>query len=131
MAVVAALLLNLPITTGVAAAADNIGHSPEKQEDAKIFLKQKKAEKIIVMLNSMGIDNPEIIEFVNTVNNRTKDGYLMLHQENITEGTVSLRYKLKPAIGIKQLELQYKPQDSNMEYRLHSNSVMVNYKFSF
>ncbi len=128
LAIVAAFLLFQPIGATVAMAAEYPEHL-SKNVDAT--LKQKKAEKILLMLKAIGISDPDIREFAYKVEERTKDGYLMLHQEEVIGGKLSFRYKLKPNVSVRQLELQYVPDDSNFEYTARTNSVMMNYKFNF
>ncbi len=128
LVVVAALLLIQPIKIDVAAAAENPEHFTKH---ANANLKQKKAEKLLMMMKSLGISNPNITALVNTVDANTKNGYLMLHKEDLSSGTLSLSYKLEPKIGVKQLELLYIPKDSNTEYKARTNAVMVNYKLKF
>ncbi len=132
MAVVAALLLIQPAITGVATAADSPEHF-DKYADAT--LKQKKVEKLLAMLRSLGISDPQITSFANEINERHKDGYFMLHQERIetpmSNGSLTLRYATEGKIGIRQLELNYTPDNSHTEYSLRSNAAMVKYKLRF
>ncbi len=129
LAVAAALLLIQPIEMGVATAAENPEHLTK---DAGVSLKQKKSEKILIMLKALGISDPSLTEFVNNVEGRTKNGYLTLHQEDdVLGGTLSFRYEMKAKIGTKQIELHYAPKDSNFEYKARTNSVMMNYKLRF
>ncbi|MEZ5691540.1 MAG: hypothetical protein R3D71_07740 [Rickettsiales bacterium] len=127
-AIVVALLLDLLIWSDVAIAADKNRHS---SENVKVELKRKKMEKLLIMMNTVGVDNPKIISFIQIVNKHTKDGYLTLHKREMYDGTLSLRYKLSPKINSKQIELRYVPDDSNFEYSAKTNSLMVNYKFRF
>ncbi len=126
--VVAALLLVQPVKVNVAVAAENPEHF-NKHADAS--LKQKKSEKLLMMMKSIGISDPNLTALVNIVDANTKNGYLTLHQEEIAGGTLSFSYKLEPKIGMKQLELLYVPKDSHVEYRARTNSVSVNYKLKF
>lgn len=131
LAVVAALLLAF-IITNVATAAENPEHFT-KLADAKF--KSKKSEKILKMIKAVGISDPDITNLVNQMDERTKDGYLTLHQEKIDGGTLggtlSLRYELHSGVKVKQLELRYAPDNSNMEYTARKSAVMANYKFKF
>jgi hypothetical protein len=131
LAVVAALLLIQP-TIKVATAADNSKHF-DKYADAP--RKQKKVDKILAMLRSLGISDPEITAFAHEINDRRKDGYFMLRQERIetplSEGNLTFRYVSDGKIGIKRLELNYTPDDSHTEYSLRTNAAMVTYKLRF
>jgi hypothetical protein len=132
--VVAALLLALPplTTADVAVAADESGDLPPAERgDAASKHNSKKAQRTIVMLSALGLAHPLVTEMVYEVDGRTKNGYFMLHEERYAEGQVSLRYQLVPKIGIKQLELRYAPDESNVEYTVRSNAVMVNYRLAF
>ncbi len=126
--VVAALLLVQPVRVNVAVAAENPEHF---NKHANGSLKQKKSEKLLMMMKSIGISDPNITALVNIVDANTKNGYLTLHQEEIAGGTLSFSYKLEPKIGVKQLEILYVPKDSHVEYRARTNSVSVNYKWKF
>ncbi len=133
LAVVAALLLiQLTIILCVAAAAENPEHL-DKYANAPI--KQKKVEKLLAMLRSIGISDPQITSFANEINERHKDGYFMLREERIetpmSEGNLTLRYATDRGVGIRQLELNYSPDDSHTEYSIRSNSAMVTYKLHF
>ncbi len=146
---VAALLLiqNIFIHNKLAVAAENNEHSNRRYADAnhkpksqKAFEEassknSRKAEKIIVMLKSIGISDRDTMELVNDIDARTNDGHFLLHEEKIssdfTNGSLSLRYDLQPRIKTKMLELHYTPDNSNTEYSIRTNSVMVNYNFSF
>ena len=132
LVVVAALLLVKPIEISVAAAAENPEHFTQH---ANANLKQKKADKILAILRTLGISDPEVTSLVNEINTRSKDGYFMLREERIetgiTSGTLTVRYATKAKIGTKQLELLYAPDNSNTEYSVRTNAVMVNYKLNF
>lgn len=128
LVVVAALLLIQPIKTSVAAAAENPEHFTKH---ANASLKQKKAEKLLLMMKSIGISDPNLTSLVNEINDRSKNGYLMLREEKMSGGTLSLRYAIEPKINVKQLELLYVPENSHTEYSVRSNAVMVNYKLKF
>lgn len=128
LAIVAAFLLFDPIEASVATAAEKPEHLTT---NASVASKQKKVEKFLMMLKAIGLSDPALTEVIYTVESRTKNGYLMLHQEDIADGVLSLGYKLQPKIGAKQLELKYTPKDSNFEYKAHTNSVMLEYKMKF
>lgn len=128
LAVVAALLLVQPIIADVATAAEN---TERFKKNAGASLKQKRAEKILVMMRALGISHPDFTALVYDIDRRSKGRYLMLHEEKISGGTLSLRYTLEPKVSIKQIELLYVPEDSNTEYSVRTNAVMVNYKLKF
>lgn len=131
LAVVAALLLIQLVElveTSVATAAENPEHLTKR---ADVSLKQKKAEKFLMMMKTIGISDPNLTALVRMVDSNTKNGYLTLHQEEIAGGTLSFTYKLEPKVGVKHLELLYVPKDSHIEYRARTNSMMVNYKLKF
>ncbi|MEQ1789863.1 MAG: hypothetical protein ABL857_05405, partial [Rickettsiales bacterium] len=88
-------------------------------------------EKILFMIESLGISDPDISAFVYEIDNRTKDGYFMLHQKRVAGGTLSLRYALEPKISTRKVELLYAPDNSHTEYSVRTNSVMINYKLKF
>lgn len=128
LAVVAALLLVSPVVTDVAAAAENPNHL---NKDAGASHKQKRAEKILLMMKALGISDPDITALVHDIDKRSRSGYLMLHEEKISGGSLSLRYTLEPRISTKQIELHYAPDNSNTEYSVRTNAVMVKYRLKF
>ncbi|MEK6745649.1 MAG: hypothetical protein AABY33_01270 [Pseudomonadota bacterium] len=128
ISVVVAALLLVMIENHVAVAAENLEH---KSKYANANLKQKKVDKILEMLRSIGISDPEITKLANEIGNRRGDGYFLLHEEQITGGNLSLRYVTEGKIGIKQLELHYAPENSNMQYSVRKNAAMMNYRLNF
>jgi hypothetical protein len=116
LVVYTALLTTLP---GMATAADE----PEPQS--------QKARKTLIVLSALGMNHPDIIKLVDSVNERVDDGYLRLYEEKTMGGTMTLHYELSGGVRSKQLELKFTPDDSNMEYTARPNAVMANYKFHF
>jgi hypothetical protein len=115
--VVAALLLTaLP---GMATAAEDPEHH------------SKNARKTLVVLSALGMDHPDLVNFVGTVDERVDGGYLRLAEEKTMGGTMTLHYELSGGVRAKQVELKFTPDDSNMEYTARPNGVMANYKFNF
>lgn len=126
--VVAALLLVM-IENHVAVAAEMPKHT---QQYANGSVKQKKVDKLLEMLKSIGISDPEITRLVNEINSRHYDGYFLLYEERIAGGNLSFRYSTEGGgVGVKHFELLYAPEDSHTEYSLRSNVVTVNYKLNF
>jgi hypothetical protein len=119
---------SLAIEINVAVAAENPEHF---SKDAGVSLKQKRAEKVLLMMKSLGISDPDITAFIREIDGRSKNGHLLLSEEKIAGGTLSLRYALEPKISAKQIELLYAPENSNTEYSVRTNSVMMNYKLKF
>lgn len=128
VSVVVAALLLVMIENHVAVAVEPPEH---KSKYANANLKQKKVEKILEMLRSIGISDPRITKFANEIDNRRRDGYFLLYEEQTTVGNLSLRFVTEGKIGIKQLELHYAPEDSHMQYSIRKNAAMVNYKYNF
>lgn len=127
--VVAALLLVI-IENHVAVAAEIPEHTAPY---ANASLKQKKVEKLLEMLRSIGISDPNITRLANEIDNRRRNGYLLLHEEQVQGGNLSLRYTTDNGGGlaVKHFELLYAPENSHTEYSVRSNAVMVNYKLNF
>ncbi len=128
ISVVVAALLLVMIENHVAVAAENLEH---KSKYANANLKQKKVDKILEMLRSIGISDPEITKLANEIGNRRGDGYFLLHEERIESGNISLRFATEGKIGIKQLELHYAHENSNMQYSIRKNAAMMNYRLNF
>jgi hypothetical protein len=131
--VVAALLLGQMITTHVAVVAKEPENSgPEYlNKDTVEPRKQKKSKKIIAMMRSVGLYDAALANFVSTVDKHVNDGELMLYKDRVADGNLSLRYDFSPEDDRKKLGLYYTPDNSNYEYRMHTNSVNVTYKFKF
>jgi len=111
--VVAALLLTgLPT---VAAAADNLNEQQSKN-----------AQKVLATLNTLGITDPDIKDFITESNKHIQDGYLNLNEEKMWGGNVALRYQLD-GISSKRLELSYTPDDSHIHCTLKRDGLMVQY----
>ncbi len=133
LAVVAALLLGQVAIINVAAAVEIPGNpGPEYlSKDTNASHKQKKAEKLLGMMKSVGISDSGIARLVNEVDANTKDGQLMLYKNEVAGGKISLRYEFNPDMNNKKLGLFYQPENSHTEYSVHTNGAMVRYKFKF
>src|SRR5690348_2227754 len=117
VAVAALLLANLPAT---AVAADNSGHP------------SKNAQKVVATLNMLGINSPEIKEFVDELNTHVKNGYFNLTEEQALGGTFSLRYPLNASGEPHRLQLNYSPEDMpHWNVTARRDSVMITYKLKF
>jgi len=90
----------------------------------------KKAKRLNATLQAMGLNDPTVMKLVQEVNNNVKDGYLSLYEERVPGGHVTLHYELK-GVGIKQTELKFTPDDSNMAYTARTNAVMASYELHF
>ena len=117
--VVPALLLSAFM--GTAAAA----------EDKETEHHSKNARKALIVLNAMGLDHPEMLNLVKSVDNNIKDGYLLLSERRAMGGTLTLHYELSGGVTAKQLELRFQPEDSRLVYTARPNAAMVNYKYNF
>lgn len=124
----ALLLTNLG---GIAAAAEETEH------------RSKSAQKVIVLLGSMGINSKEVRDFVTKVDAEVdvRNGYLNLAQREMPGGaTLALRYRLgnkhyKDPRSSKRLELALTPPEdstfSNFEIKARTDSISVNYRYKF
>jgi hypothetical protein len=117
MLVVAALLLtNL---TGIAAAADTPEHP------------SKNAQKLIATLNALGINSPEVQDFMNEVNSHVENGYFNFAQQDMMGGKLALRYPVSVPGIPHRLELNYTPNDSHVAVTARTDGIMVSYKLKF
>lgn len=115
------LLSTLAATGGPAAAAESENGD----------FQSKKARKIIEYLNTLGINDPHIKFLIEQADARTKDGYLTLSEEKIPGGNLKLRFEYGNGLGIKRMELQFTPNDSNWQAIARTDRVMVNYNYKF
>lgn len=119
MLVVAALLLtNL---AGNAAAAEDPEHP------------SKNAQKLIATLNTLGLNSPEVREFVEDINSHVKNGYFNFAQQEMLGGEFALRYRMRSSEfdTSKRLELSYTPEDSHTVITAQTNGIRVNYRLKF
>lgn len=117
--VVAALLL--VISPGVADAAED---EPGQ--------KSKSARKALVILGHMGVDSKEIRSLVNEIDSRIEGDYLTFAKERLADsGTIRFHYRLGEGMKLKNIELQYVPDNSNWNATARPDSVMVNYTYKF
>jgi hypothetical protein len=93
---------------------------------------KKKAKKIITYLAKVGLNNPRIVAFANTVGDRVEDGKFRLAEEQYEVGRVVFFYEAKPKMGTKYFQLKFQPSGySNTEFTATTKSLMMNYKYSF
>jgi hypothetical protein len=115
---IVALLLSATVGNPAAAAED-----PEHQS--------KNARKVLAVLGTIGINDPEVKSFISGIDKHVKDGYLMLDERHIAGGTLVLHYELKPSATARQLELKFTPDNSNWVATARPNEVMVRYSYKF
>ena len=128
--VVAALLLAQPANVAVAAEFPEQDHAYDLT-DAGDKHTSKKARKVLVLLRAIGVNDPDVMEFVQGVDARSQDGYLTLHEEKLESGSLKLGYAMEGKVGIKQMELRYEPEDSHMTYSARPTGVLAQYKVKF
>jgi hypothetical protein len=116
LVVAALLLINLD---GIAAAADSPEHT------------SKRAQRVIATLNSLGINDPDVANFVGDVDSRVDHGYLNLSQQKAMGGSISLRYKLGNLPSPRQVDLMYAPDDSHLQATAGTSGVMLGYHLEF
>ena len=116
---VAALLLSTQ--WAVAAAAGN--DDPEQRS--------KHARKALAVLAAVGMNDPELLSLVDSIDRNVDDGYLKLTEDRVMGGTMTLHYELSGGVTGKQLELKFTPDDSNFNYTARPNAVMAAYSYKF
>jgi hypothetical protein len=90
-----------------------------------------KAQKIITTLENMGINNHYIFSLVDTVDERVKDKYFTLGEEQIAGGSLKFGYSLESGFHPGDPELRFTPEDSNSSYIAHRDGVGYSYKLKF
>jgi hypothetical protein len=117
----AALILSCYGTMAVAA------EEPEHKEKSKV------AHQSIAMLEAIGLNHPEIAEFIDYVDQHVDNGDLRIAEEHRMGGMFKLHYQLTggDVDSKKQIELKFTPDDSHMEYTARPNAVMANYRLKF
>ena len=99
----------------------------------------KNAHNVLVVLDSIGVNNQNVQQLVATLDTHAEGGYVTLADTTVNNGKLSLRYGMNAntvtavAAGDthRRFELNYAPKDSPMEYTMSTRSVMVNYHFEF
>ena len=115
--IVAALLLT--VLTANKAAADDSGYP------------SKNAQKFLATLNSVGINNQEVRDFVEDANSHVENGYLNLAKQDVLGGELALRYGLNVPGQPRRLELHYAPEDSHFMATARTDSVKFEYRLKF
>lgn len=121
--VVAALLLTAP--AGHAAAAT----SPEQPLS-------KRAAKTLAVLNSLGVNDPQITQLVIEADRRHREDGYHLYEEKVPGGKVVLRYQGQSYFYQKntlsnRIGLVYQFNDIPLECAGNTRSVMINYRLKF
>lgn len=83
------------------------------------------------MLASMGINDPEIAEFVGYVDRQIDHGRLKIAEEHVAGGKLSFTYRVDPKIHHKNFEIKFTPDDSNFEAVASTDGIMLNYRLQF
>lgn len=116
-----ALLLLTMLQQNAAAAAE-----PDKNEH-----QSKNARKVLILLGSLGINDPDIKNLISKADGRIKGGYLTLAEERVAGGTLKLHYQTGTNIGIKRMEIQFTPDNSDWRAFARTDRVMIEYKYKF
>lgn len=107
-------------------------HSAAAAETDDLERSAKKAKKIHAYLQSIGINNPQILEFTSTVSQRMEGRYLRVAEERFENGRLVLHYKAQPKISTRQLELKFQPADMpHTEFVATTRSLMWQHKYNF
>lgn len=122
MIVAALLLFNLG---GIAAAAE----PPEHQS--------KSAQKLIATLESVGINRPEIKNFIQSADTHVSHGYFYIAERKMMGGKVALRYVMShgnigPTYSNRRLELHYSPNSNDrVHFIARTDLVMFRYHLEY
>ena len=92
---------------------------------------QKKAAKINAYLDAIGINNPKIKQFANTIGTRMEKGRLRLAEQRFDHGRLVLTFQMQPRIHSEKLELKYQPDNSRFEYTATPKGAMVRFRWEF
>lgn len=93
---------------------------------------QEKAKKVQAYLQSIGINDPAILEFTSTIGQRMEGRYVRIAEERYESGRLVLHYSAKPKMSIRQLELKFQPTDlPHSEIVATTRSLMWNHKYQF
>lgn len=99
-------------------------------EEAPTNKPTKRTQKVLKVLDRMGIADPRLSSLVETVEANTRNGYIFLAQERVADGNLALRYDTG-GLKLRQLELAYTPDDSHYEVRANSRGIMLHYHYEF
>jgi len=116
--VVAALLLMSLVS--IAAAAENLEHQ------------SKNAQKLIATLDSVGINDQDVKNFITETDSHVDHGYLYLSQEKVMGGNLALRYQLGSMPSSRHVELNFTPEDApHIQLNARTDMVRVGYHLDF
>jgi hypothetical protein len=92
----------------------------------------KKVKKLHAYLESIGLNDPAIIKFTESVSGRMEGRYLRLTEHELSHGRIVLHYKAEPKISTRQMELKYQPKFApGTEFVGTTRSAMIQYRYSF
>ena len=89
----------------------------------------KNADRILVVLNSIGVNDPQVKEFIDKVDSHVDDGYLTFSEQKTSQGKITLHYLLDGKLSSREVELKFVPKNSAIEYTATVNQLMVGYHF--
>jgi hypothetical protein len=115
-------MLLLFITTTTNAKAESLDNYLAEQDKDK-----RKAEKIIGILNAVGITHPLVAETAHYIKENSRDDYFYFSENKNQNLNFGLRHELGTP-KLERLELYMQPDDSNYVYTLSTEAVMVRYK---
>ncbi|MGE0755106.1 MAG: hypothetical protein AB7L92_08115 [Alphaproteobacteria bacterium] len=115
--VVAALLLASQPEGAIAA------DKPDKRSE--------NARKVTILLGALGVNSNDAKSLVQNIDSRIEDNTLNIAKDRVGPGTLKLHYRLGEGVSLKNVELQYAPDNSNWKAVARPDSVMVQYKYNF
>lgn len=112
-------------------AADDQESRKQLDTDSDINPKHhKNAEKIISFLKVAGVYNDSIKSAAYFIDERSDDGYFKFHETNISGINMQFRYDMG-SIHRENFELNFKPDNSDVELNANSEHVMLRYNLEF
>ena len=115
-----------------------IATDAKAQDAAAEQVYSKATQRLLKQLDSIGINNKEVVDLVATVKEHTEKNSLDFYQQDVPTGHIKFRYQYRvdpmPGTGFKQqhTQLVYTPDfDNHTEVIASKGGVTINFKLKF
>jgi hypothetical protein len=125
----AILAIGIFLHININAMAEGEKPVPLDPQEKKI-LKHKNAEKIMAFMRVAGMHSATLQDVAYFVDERSEDGYFKIHEEKIGGINMQFRYDMG-GLHKENFEVNFRPEDSNLELNANPEKVMFRYRAEF
>lgn len=125
----AVLAFGIFLHINVNAMAEGEKPVPLDSQEKKV-LKHKNAEKVLAFLKVVGMKSDFVKDAAYFIDDRSEDGYFRIHEEKVGGINMQFRYDLG-GFHKENFEINFRPEDSNLEFNANPEKVMLKYKAEF